>query len=203
MTTVALAALDDLQVFRTPALRSIRLMIESFLEVSLGNIALPTDVRAEQITLLNRQDIEACVVERPPFVLLGKAVIIGGSYILSAAPISVARCEGHFPDRPVVPLVRMCEAAAQTGVVLFQHNITTDKIPVAMGSERNRSLISDFTEPPITLLIEGIRIKERKNTFCEVNGKIYADGRPIAYIDEIKYLTAPRSAVTRRTAITN
>ena len=105
---------------------------------------------------------------------------------------------GHFPGHPVVPLIRMCEATAQTGMILVALNAGKDVIPVAVASGESKTLTKRFTEPPVSLLIEARKVKERAGILYVVNGKIHANGEEIAFLDGIKYMLPHKGHVLPR-----
>lgn len=181
----------------TEKIQQLKKSLESFLGASLQSVLLPTDAITTdgEIRLFDEGDLQKLVVERPPFLLVEKAVSIGSDYILSTARITPERCAGHFPDRPVVPLIRMCEATAQTGMLLVALNAGESVVPVAVASGESRTLTKTFTEPPVTLLVEGRKVKERPGIMYVVDGKIHANGGEVAILSGIKYLVPPKEYV--------
>jgi len=172
-------------------------LLEEFFGVSLRTVSLPPDelISKSEIKFLTWENLQELVIERPPFLLLERTVSIGDAYMLATAAITPERCLGHFPGHPVVPLIRMCEATAQAGMVLVALNMGRGFVPVAMASGESRTLTKKFTEPPVTLVIEARKVRERRGVLYVVDGKIHANGEEIAVLSGIKYMVLPREYV--------
>lgn len=166
--------------------------IENFLGVPLPQkFVLPE----ASVKLLDLSDLEELLLERRPFFLIDKAVVIGKDLAFGVTTITPAQCAGHFPGHPIVPLIRMCEATAQAGVVLVAANVASDHSPIAIGSGSSEALTKSFVEPPVTLLIEVKKISEKFGALFVVEGKIYVNGNEVAQLKGIKYLAPHKSKI--------
>lgn len=169
-----------------------KLEIENFLGVPLPpKLILPE----APVRVLDKPDLESLLLERKPFFLVDKAVVIGKELAFAVVTINPEQCAGHFPGRPIVPLIRMCEATAQTGVILVAANVASDHAPIAIGSGSSEALTKSFVEPPVTLLIEVKKISEKFGALFVIEGKIYVKGDEVAQLKGIKYLAPHKSKV--------
>ncbi len=165
--------------------------IKDFLGVLVPDEILIPDAETFFYT---QEDLYDLVMERPPFFMVNRAVAIGTDMVLSVAHISVTRCEGHFPKRPIVPLIRMCECAAQSGLVLVALNVSDDKVPMAFGSGNSIARTKDVVEPPVTILFYGKKVREKMGLFV-VDSEFFVEGKNIGALQGIKCIAPLKTEI--------
>jgi len=103
-------------------------------------------------------------VENKDGVALGHYTVRGDEFFL----------QGHFPNRPVVPGVILCEILAQSACVLLQDVMKQGELPVYTGLDHVR-----FRAPvlPGDTVETQCRIKRAKPPFYFGEGTVMVDGR--------------------------
>jgi 3-hydroxyacyl-[acyl-carrier-protein] dehydratase len=91
------------------------------------------------MAMLDIKEILKCIPHRYPFLLVDRIIEIDGNEkVVGIKNVSINEnfFQGHFPNRPVMPGVLICEAMAQVGA-FFAHNarggMTDDKVFVLTG----------------------------------------------------------------------
>jgi 3-hydroxyacyl-[acyl-carrier-protein] dehydratase len=103
-------------------------------------------------------------VENKDGVALGHYTVRGDEFFL----------QGHFPNRPIVPGVILCEILAQSACVLLQDAMKQGELPVYTGLDHVR-----FRAPvlPGDTVETQCRIKRAKPPFYFGEGTVMVDGR--------------------------
>jgi hypothetical protein len=90
--------------------------VEAFLGVPLPEDELLC--AGEALRFLHEIDMEDLVLEPAPFFFIERAVAIGQHTVLGLAHMTAEGSAGHFPRKSIVPLIELCKAMAQTGIML-------------------------------------------------------------------------------------
>lgn len=172
--------------------------IQNFLNIRLPiNYSLPLVGNDNlEVQFLEKTDLCGIIAERPPFFIPERAVVLGKETVLAQVEITIERCRGHFPDKPIVPLIRLCESIAQTGVILAAQHSKFDTIPIAYGSGDSKALTRELIQAPSAFIIEVKLIRPPRMGVMLLKGTAYKDGEPVGSLDQIKYMAIPRSVVS-------
>ena len=133
--------------------------------------------------MLDVKDILKYIPHRYPFLLVDRIVEIQGEEkIVGIKNVSFNEhfFQGHFPKRPVMPGVLICEAMAQVGAI-FAHNARggtdVDKVFVLTGLDKVR--FKRPVEPGDQLRLELTCLK-RRGSFWKMHGVARVDGKLVA-----------------------
>ncbi len=155
-----------------------------------------TEIQLDQAGMLSY------VREKPPFFLPETAVIVEGVSITTTTRLEEKHMPGHFPGFPVVPLIRMCEVGAQSGLVLATYAFfggdasKRDKyVPLAVGCGASEATSEELVTAPCTLIVQGVLTKSERGRF-EVDLTFLAetgDSGPqkVGYLRAVKYWIVP------------
>lgn len=135
------------------------------------------------MAMLDVKDILKYIPHRYPFLLVDRIVEIHGEEkIVGIKNVSFNEnfFQGHFPDRPVMPGVLICEAMAQVGAI-FAHNarggMADNKVFVLTGLDNVK--FKRPVEPGDQLRMELTCLK-RRGSYWKMQGVATVDGRVVA-----------------------
>ncbi|HVO94939.1 MAG TPA: 3-hydroxyacyl-ACP dehydratase FabZ [Terriglobales bacterium] len=134
-------------------------------------------------TMLEVKDILKYLPHRYPFLLVDRILEIhGDEKIIGIKNVSFNEnfFQGHFPNRPVMPGVLICEAMAQVGAI-FAHNarggLENHKVFVLTGLDNVK--FKRPVEPGDQLRMELTCLK-RRGSYWKMQGVATVDGRMVA-----------------------
>ena len=126
-------------------------------------------------------EIRKLIPHRYPFLLVDRIVevepnqrIVG----IKNVTINESFFQGHFPDKPIMPGVLICEAMAQVAAILAgcsDHD--PDKVIVLTGLDRVK--FKQPVEPGDQLRIE-LEISRRRKHFWRLAARATVDGKRVA-----------------------
>ncbi|MGN0312138.1 MAG: 3-hydroxyacyl-ACP dehydratase FabZ family protein [Lachnospiraceae bacterium] len=124
---------------------------------------------------MNREEIMKILPHRENMLLLDEAENVDGTaygrYHVRGDEFFL---NGHFPGRPIVPGVILCEIMAQSACVLLQDAMEEGKIPVYAGL--NNVKFRSPVKPGDTVETQ-CRIIRSKKPFFFAEGTVTVDGR--------------------------
>jgi 3-hydroxyacyl-[acyl-carrier-protein] dehydratase len=135
------------------------------------------------VASLNREEIEAILPHRDPFLLLDEVVDLQPGERVVARKLVRAEewyLAGHFPGRPIMPGVLIVEAMAQAGaIVVLSEEANRGKLALFAGIDdvRFKRVVEPGDELELTCEIERVRgpIGRGKAT-ATVDGALAARG---------------------------
>jgi beta-hydroxyacyl-ACP dehydratase FabZ len=133
--------------------------------------------------MLDVKEIVKYIPHRYPFLLVDRIEEIQGDQkIVGIKNVSFNEnfFQGHFPNRPVMPGVLICEAMAQVGAI-FAHNarggMDDNKVFVLTGLDNVK--FKRPVEPGDQLRLELTSLK-RRGSFWKMQGIATVDGKLVA-----------------------
>jgi beta-hydroxyacyl-ACP dehydratase FabZ len=137
-------------------------------------------VTAAAEIMLDINGILKSIPHRFPFILVDRIIEIHGTEkIVGIKNVSINEpfFPGHFPNRPVMPGVLICEAMAQVGAILARNargGTEVGKVFVLAGLDNVK--FKRPVEPGDQLRMELTAIK-RRGTFWKMKGVATVDGK--------------------------
>jgi beta-hydroxyacyl-ACP dehydratase FabZ len=134
--------------------------------------------------MLDVKEILNYIPHRYPFLLVDRIVEIrGDEKIVGIKNVSFNEnfFQGHFPNRPVMPGVLICEAMAQVGAI-FAHNARggrDDDNKVFMLTGLDNVKFKRPVEPGDQLRME-LTIVKRRGSFWKMQGVATVEGKLVA-----------------------
>jgi len=166
-----------------------RQVVEAFLGVPLPN-GFGT-AQSEQLRYMTQPDLQELMLERAPFFFIERAVAIGDHTVLGVAHITVDRSAGHFPSKPIVPLIELCKAMAQTGIVLASLHASPHEAPIAIGAGESKALAKELIVAPVSVLITASLRTVRLGVYV-ADGAAFIAGNRIGTLSKIMYALVSR-----------
>lgn len=146
--------------------------------------------RGEDAPLLDAREIAARLPHRYPFLLVDRVVALEENGTRLRAVKNVTWNEpffpGHFPGRPLMPGVLICEALVQAGGLLG--SLTDNGVPTGTGivlAGIERARFRRPVEPGDCLVLE-VEIVQKRRPLWKLRGRALVDGQVAA---EAEFLT--------------
>jgi len=143
--------------------------------------------------MLDIKEIFKRIPHRYPFLLVDRIVEMEGNQrIVGIKNVTMNETffQGHFPNRPVMPGVLICEAMAQVGAILAQacrEGGGDKKLFVLTGLDRVK--FKRPVEPGDQLRLELVSLRQR-GSFWKMKGVAMVDGKVVAQA-EISAMEVP------------
>lgn len=128
---------------------------------------------------MSRDEILAAIPHRPPFLLLDEIVERDQRRIVCRKRFTgdEAFFQGHYPGRPIVPGVLLCEAAMQAGAVLLSHLASADGDLVPVATRMNDVKFRRIVRPGDTIELH-VELGERLANAFFLTARVLCAGRP-------------------------
>jgi 3-hydroxyacyl-[acyl-carrier-protein] dehydratase len=126
---------------------------------------------------MSRAEIEAAIPHRPPMLLIDEIVQRDQQSIVCRKKFREDEFffQGHYPERPIVPGVILCEAAMQAGAILLSSFMSQSSgIPVA--TRLNEVKFKRMVRPNDTITIE-VHLDERLADAFFLHARVTCEGK--------------------------
>lgn len=140
------------------------------------------DQQRQKVTM-DIMEIQKWLPHRYPFLLLDKVIdIVPDSFIIAQKNVTINEefFTGHFPQKPVMPGVLICEAMAQAGAVFARYSepvLLKDKTLYLVGADNFKW--KKIVIPGDTLTIT-MRSARKRNPVWVMDGDVTVDGVVVA-----------------------
>jgi len=144
--------------------------------------------------LLDRSALNDLLLEREPFFFIDRAVAVGDRIAFAVARMTTERSAGHFPGRPIVPLIELCKAMAQAGLILIALKGDQNEAPIAIGSGRSKAVAKGLIPAPVDILIK-VTLETSRLKVHLVNGSTFVGTQKIGTLADILYTLVPKAGL--------
>lgn len=134
---------------------------------------------------LTKDDIQKLIPHRDPFLWIDEVLEIEPGRIVARKFVDPALdvFRGHYPGKPVLPGVLLCEASMQAGAILIARQtepVASSQVPVA--TRINNVKFKQMVRPGDTLEIEVALTERLANTYY-LAAKVKVAGKTAATLD--------------------
>jgi 3-hydroxyacyl-[acyl-carrier-protein] dehydratase len=136
----------------------------------------------EKVTM-DIMEIQKWLPHRYPFLLIDKVLdLIPDSYIVAQKNVTMNEqfFQGHFPDKPVMPGVLICEAMAQAAAVFARYSepvLLKEKNLYLVGADGFKWKKMVMPGDTLTLTMRSVR---KRNPLWVMEGAVTVDGAIVA-----------------------
>lgn len=138
------------------------------------------------MSALNREQIEALIPHREPFLWIDEVLELDAKRVVARKRVDpqLDVFRGHYPGKPILPGVMLCEAAMQAGALLIAHHpegaIAPGFVPVA--TRINNVKFKQMVRPGDELEIE-VEFTERLAQAFYMSARVKVGGKLAASLD--------------------
>lgn len=138
--------------------------------------------QAEKVTM-DVLEIQKWLPHRYPFLLIDKILdLVPDSYIVAQKNVTINEhfFEGHFPNKPVMPGVLICEAMAQAAAVFARYSepvLLKEKNLYLVGADSFKWKKMVMPGDVLTLTMRSVR---KRNPLWVMEGDVVVDGAIVA-----------------------
>jgi 3-hydroxyacyl-[acyl-carrier-protein] dehydratase len=136
-----------------------------------------------QKVTMDIMEIQKWLPHRYPFLLIDKILdLVPDSYIVSQKNVTMNEqfFQGHFPEKPVMPGVLICEAMAQSAAVLARYSepvLLKEKNLYLVGADSFKWKKMVMPGDTLTITMRSVR---KRNPIWVMEGDVVVDGTIVA-----------------------
>jgi len=129
-------------------------------------------------------EIEAAIPHRPPMLLVDEIVTRGEAQIVCRKTFAADEffVQGHFPGKPIVPGVILCECCMQAGAILLATIAPGGSGSVPLATRADNVKFKRMVHPGETVDLE-VTLTERLANAFFLTGKVLRDGKLATRLD--------------------
>ncbi|MFQ5673347.1 MAG: 3-hydroxyacyl-ACP dehydratase FabZ [Nitrospinales bacterium] len=135
-------------------------------------------------------DVLQYIPHRPPFLFVDRIIECAGERIRTEKKVSEDEpyFQGHFPGRPIMPGVLICEFVFQTGAILMARLAggAQHRLPVIT---RIRDVRLKHPVVPGEVIQADVRLKDREGPAYYLSGKVTAGEKKVLTLEFAAMLT--------------
>jgi 3-hydroxyacyl-[acyl-carrier-protein] dehydratase len=138
---------------------------------------------AQQKVTMDIMEIQKWLPHRYPFLLIDKVLdLVPDTYIVAQKNVTINEqfFEGHFPDKPVMPGVLICEAMAQAAAVFARYSepvLLKEKNLFLVGADSFKWKKMVLPGDTLTITMRSVR---KRNPLWVMEGDVTVDGTVVA-----------------------
>jgi 3-hydroxyacyl-[acyl-carrier-protein] dehydratase len=138
---------------------------------------------AQQKVTMDIMEIQKWLPHRYPFLLIDKVLdLVPDSYIVAQKNVTINEqfFEGHFPEKPVMPGVLICEAMAQAAAVFARYSepvLLKEKNLFLVGADGFKWKKMVLPGDTLTITMRSVR---KRNPLWVMEGDVTVDGVTVA-----------------------
>ena len=138
-------------------------------------------------------NIQAAIPHREPMLLIDEVVSLEPGQIVCRKTIRENEffLQGHYPGRPIVPGVILCECAMQAGAILLSEQFQ-DEVGIPVATRLNNVKFKKMVKPGDTIEIQA-RLREHLSDAFFLDGKVMVGGKLAARLEFACTLTSTLS----------
>jgi len=137
----------------------------------------------QQKVTMDIMEIQKWLPHRYPFLLIDKVLdLVPDTYIVAVKNVTMNEqfFQGHFPDKPVMPGVLICEAMAQAAAVFARYSepvLLKDKNLFLVGADGFKWKKMVMPGDSLTITMRSVR---KRNPLWVMEGDVAVDGAIVA-----------------------
>jgi 3-hydroxyacyl-[acyl-carrier-protein] dehydratase len=141
------------------------------------------------------QPIHDLLPHRPPFLFLDEIVELGPTKLVARRTIRAdePHFQGHYPGRPIMPGVLICEAALQAGCYLMASQGAPDPTKVPVVTRMNDVKFKRMVKPGDTIEID-VELERSVMSVHYMRATVRSSGKTAASLTFAVMLASPEEA---------